>query len=43
MCGEGDEGIYLESAVTGSLRLVDHLELTSIALPAISTGYFRFF
>ena len=43
MWGEGDEGVYQKSAVSGSLRLVDHLQLTSIALPAISTGYFRFF
>ena len=40
--GEGDEDAKLTSAVSGSLRLADHLELISIALPAISTGIFGF-
>jgi len=40
--GDGDEDAKLTSAVSGSLRLADHLELTSIALPAISTGIFGF-
>lgn len=40
--GEGHEDVKLTSAVSGSLRLADHLELTSIALPAISTGIFGF-
>ena len=39
---EGDEDAELTSAVSGSLRLADQLELTSIALPAISTGIFGF-
>jgi O-acetyl-ADP-ribose deacetylase len=42
MWGEGDEDRKLAEAVTGSLRLADQLELTSIALPAISTGIFGF-
>lgn len=40
--GEGDEDAKLTSAVSGSIRLADRLELTSIALPAISTGIFGF-
>jgi O-acetyl-ADP-ribose deacetylase (regulator of RNase III) len=40
--GEGDEDRKLAGAVTGSLRLADHLELASIAMPAISTGIFGF-
>ena len=40
--GEGDEDQKLEEAVTGSLRLADQLELSSIAIPAISTGIFGF-
>jgi O-acetyl-ADP-ribose deacetylase (regulator of RNase III) len=40
--GEGDEDAKLAAAVTGSLRLADQLELTSIAFPAISTGIFGF-
>jgi O-acetyl-ADP-ribose deacetylase (regulator of RNase III) len=40
--GEGDEDQKMAAAVTGSLKLADHLGLTSIALPAISTGIFGF-
>ena len=40
--GEGDEDEKLSSAVYGSLRLGDQLTLSSIALPAISTGIFGF-
>lgn len=40
--GEGDEDAKLGAAVSGSLRVADELELTSIALPAISTGIFGF-
>jgi O-acetyl-ADP-ribose deacetylase (regulator of RNase III) len=38
----GDEDNKLESAVTGSLRVADELNCSSIALPAISTGIFGF-
>ena len=40
--GEGDEDRKLEEAVTGSLRLAEQLKLSSVALPAISTGIFGF-
>jgi O-acetyl-ADP-ribose deacetylase (regulator of RNase III) len=40
--GDGDEDSKLESAVTGSLRVADELYLSSIAMPAISTGIFGF-
>jgi putative ATPase len=40
--GRDDEDLKLEQAVTGSLRLADELNCTSIALPAISTGIFGF-
>lgn len=40
--GSGDEDYKLAQAVAGSLRCADELELTSIALPAISTGIFSF-
>jgi O-acetyl-ADP-ribose deacetylase (regulator of RNase III) len=40
--GDGDEDAKLAAAVTGSLRVADELNLTSIALPAISTGIFGF-
>ncbi len=42
MWGEGDEAVKLSAAISGSLRLADRLELTSIALPAISTGIFGY-
>ncbi len=40
--GDGDEDNKLEWAVTGSLRVADELNCSSIALPAISTGIFGF-
>jgi O-acetyl-ADP-ribose deacetylase (regulator of RNase III) len=40
--GDGDEDHKLESAVTGSLRVADELNCSSIALPAISTGIYGF-
>ena len=40
--GEGDEDAKLRSAVIGSLALADERALTSLALPAISTGIFGF-
>jgi O-acetyl-ADP-ribose deacetylase (regulator of RNase III) len=40
--GEGDEDARLTSAVIGSLHTAERLGLTSIALPAISTGIFGF-
>jgi O-acetyl-ADP-ribose deacetylase (regulator of RNase III) len=40
--GEGGEDDKLAAAVTGALRQADQLGLTSIALPAISTGIFGF-
>jgi len=40
--GDGDEDNKLESAVTGSLRVADDLQCSSIAFPAISTGIFGF-
>jgi O-acetyl-ADP-ribose deacetylase (regulator of RNase III) len=40
--GEGDEDAKLRAAVSGSLRRADEMELTSLALPAISTGIFGF-
>lgn len=40
--GEGDEDRKLASAVQGSLRVAEQLELSSISLPAISTGIFGF-
>jgi len=40
--GEGDEDAKLHAAVTHALRLADQHALQSIALPAISTGIFRF-
>jgi O-acetyl-ADP-ribose deacetylase (regulator of RNase III) len=40
--GSGDEDEKLAATVIGSLRCASKLELSSIALPAISTGIFRF-
>ena len=40
--GNGDEDNKLTDAMTGSLRLADELKLTSIAMPAISTGIYGF-
>jgi len=40
--GDGDEDAKLAAAVTGSLRVADELGLSSIAMPAISTGIFGF-
>ena len=40
--GDGDEDKKLADAVFGSLRVADKLKLTSISMPAISTGIFGF-
>lgn len=40
--GSGDEDRKLAAAVRGGLTRADELKLTSIALPAISTGIFGF-
>ncbi|MEJ2598987.1 MAG: macro domain-containing protein [Anaerolineales bacterium] len=40
--GEGDEGAKLTAAVNGSLSTAERMKLTSIAIPAISTGIFGF-
>jgi len=40
--GDGDEDNKLADAVAGSLRVADELKLTSIAMPAISTGIYGF-
>ena len=40
--GDGDEDAKLYDAIYGSLRVADELKLTSIAMPAISTGIFGF-
>jgi O-acetyl-ADP-ribose deacetylase len=40
--GDGDEDNKLANAVSGSLRVADELKLTSISMPAISTGIFGF-
>jgi O-acetyl-ADP-ribose deacetylase (regulator of RNase III) len=42
MWGDGDEDKKLADAVSGSLRVADELKLTSISMPAISTGIFGF-
>jgi O-acetyl-ADP-ribose deacetylase len=40
--GGGDEDNKLAQAVTGSLQVADQLNLSSLSLPAISTGIFGF-
>ena len=40
--GSGNDDQKLSDAVTGSLRVANELECSSIALPAISTGIFGF-
>jgi len=40
--GSGDEDNKLKLAITGTLRLVDELSLSSVAFSAISTGIFGF-
>lgn len=40
--GEGDEDAKLAAAVAGSLRVAEGLNLTSLSVPAISTGIFGF-
>lgn len=40
--GDGDEDAKLAAAVAGSLRVATKLGLTSVSLPAISTGIFGF-
>lgn len=40
--GEGDKEAKLTAALRGSLQVAEHLGLSSIALPAISTGIFGF-
>ncbi len=40
--GDGEEDAKLTAAVRGSLWRADELKLTSIAIPAISTGIFGF-
>jgi O-acetyl-ADP-ribose deacetylase len=40
--GSGDEDAKLASAIQGSLEVADELHLTSVALPALSTGIFGF-
>lgn len=42
MYGEGNENEKLRSAVSASLALAEENELSSIAFPAISAGYFHF-
>lgn len=40
--GEGDEDYKLTEAIRGSLSRADELHLSSLAMPAISTGIFGF-
>lgn len=40
--GSGDEKQKLEQAVLGALSLTEEMDLSSVALPAISTGIFGF-
>lgn len=40
--GEGDEHNKLGAAIMGALKLGDHLAVSSISFPAVSTGIFGF-
>jgi len=40
--GDGDEDKKLSDAITGSLRVADELNCSSLAMPAISTGIYGF-
>ena len=40
--GDGEEDAKLTAAVTGSMKAADSLGLSSIAMPALSTGIFGF-
>jgi O-acetyl-ADP-ribose deacetylase (regulator of RNase III) len=40
--GEGDEERKLHQAVTGAMQIATEMKLSSLALPAISTGIFGF-
>lgn len=40
--GSGDEDAKLRAAVIGALKMAERYELSSLALPAISTGIFGF-
>jgi len=40
--GEGDEDAKLSAAVDGSLKVAEGLSLSSLALPALSTGIYGF-
>lgn len=40
--GDGDEDRKLRAAVSGALKVAEQLQLTSLSLPAISTGIFGF-
>ena len=40
--GEGDEEYKLDAAIMGALKLGDHLAVSSISFPAVSTGIYGF-
>jgi O-acetyl-ADP-ribose deacetylase (regulator of RNase III) len=40
--GEGDEEYKLGTAIMGALKLGDHLAVSSISFPAVSTGIYEF-
>lgn len=40
--GEGDEDYKLGAAIMGALKLGDHLAVSSISFPAVSTGIYGF-
>lgn len=42
MFGEGNENAKLSSAVRSAITLADNKGLNSVALPALSSGYFHF-